>query len=141
MITARTKQPDRAPVVVAPTIKNTDECATRLHDLCGPLLLYYKLNHQLPATLDQLRRTPGFDPGQELACPVSKRPYTYNPIGIMTQDRQPRINLYDPAPSHAGFRWAVSIIEPKEEDGPLITKVVALPESAFTFQPVSPKAR
>jgi hypothetical protein len=115
----------------APAISNTDPCASRLHDICEPLLLYYLKNHQLPRRLEELRDLPGFEQ-IELTCPVSNKPYLYNPIGITTAENRTRLICYDPAPSHFGLRWAISIIEP-EENGPLVTKVIGLPESHFSF--------
>ena len=122
-------------------ITNTDECAGRLHDICGALLLYHRGHRQLPNRLDDLLLVRGFG-DLELTCPVSRRPYVYNPIGIITPDNQPRMICYDPAPSHSGMglakrlssmRWAISIIEPRD-NGTLIAKVVAVPESGFTLK-------
>jgi hypothetical protein len=113
-------------------ISNTDPCAGQLHDICEPLLFYYLKNHRLPGRLEELRTMPGFE-SIDLTCPVSKKPYLYNPVGITTAESRARIICYDPAPSHSGMRWAISIIEPEEENGPLVTKVIALPESHFTF--------
>jgi hypothetical protein len=115
-----------------PAISNTDPCASRLHDICEPLLLYYLKNHQLPGRLEDLRDLPGFEQ-IELTCPVSKQAYLYNPVGITTAESRARIICYDPTPAHAGCRWAISIIEPEADNGPLITKVIGLPESHFTF--------
>ena len=114
-----------------PAISNTDPCASRLHDICEPLLLYYLKNGKLPGRLEELRDLPGFEQ-IELTCPVSNKPYLYNPIGITTAENRTRLICYDPAPSHFGMRWAISIIEP-EENGPLVTKVIGLPEAHFTF--------
>jgi hypothetical protein len=114
---------------VAP-ITNTDACATRLHDLCEPLLFYYLKNHNLPPRLEDLQGLPGFEGQVDLRCPVSHLPYVYNPAGILTAESRARIIAYDAAPSHSGMRWAISIIEP-EDNGPLIARVVALPESHF----------
>ena len=119
---------------VAP-ISNTDACATRLHEVCGPLLLYYATRHQLPERPEELAQMPGFESVGELLCPVSRRPYLYNPIGVMTKGEPARIIMYDPAPSHSGMRWAIAVIEPQRQIDPLITKVIALPESHFTLQP------
>ena len=88
-------------------LSNTDACATRLHDLCGPLLFYYQRNHRLPGNINELADMPGYEPSMAFACPVSKRPYVYNPVGIVTTDKRPRPILYDPAPSHSGMRWAI----------------------------------
>jgi hypothetical protein len=115
-----------------PVISNTDPCASRLHDICEPLLLYYLKNGKLPGRLEELRDLPGFEQ-IELTCPVSKQAYLYNPIGITTAESRARIICYDPTPAHAGCRWAISIIEPEENNGPLITKVIGLPESHFSF--------
>jgi hypothetical protein len=114
---------------VAP-LSNTDPCAMRLHDICGPLLLYYATNHHLPPALDDLRAVPGFESVRDFTCPVSQKPYIYNPAGLPAPVSGSRLILYDPEPSHAGMRWAISIIE-SQNDGPLIAKVMALPETYF----------
>ena len=119
-----------APRAQAP-ISNTDPCAMRLHDLCAPLLLYYSMNDSLPGRLDDLRQVPGFENQVVLTCPVSNRPYVYNPVGVYNPNQPERVILYDPTPAHSGFRWAISIIEPQQPNAPLITKVIALPESQF----------
>jgi hypothetical protein len=119
------------PDAVVP-ISNTDPCATRLHDICQPLLLYYLQNGELPPRLDALQQMKGYA-GLELTCPVTRRPYQYNPLGVMNPEVKRRLVIYDPAPSHSNMRWAVAIEDPKE-GGVLVTKVVALPESNFTLQ-------
>jgi hypothetical protein len=103
----------------------------RLHDLCAPLLLYYATHQALPERLDDLRQVPGFESQVELICPVSNRPYIYNSFGLPHPDRAERVVIYDPTPAHSGFRWAISIIEPQQPNAPLITKVIAIPESQF----------
>lgn len=112
-------------------ISNTDACATRLHDLCGPLLLYYGIRHHLPEQLEELSRLPGFEGIRDFTCPVSGKPYVYDPDGTISSAPPSRVILYDPEPSHSGLRWAVSIIEP-DGDAPLVTKVIALPEAYFS---------
>ena len=103
---------------------------TRLHDLCEPLLFYYLKQRKLPGQLEELQGQPGFEGAMDLTCPVSHLPYVYNPVGILTAESRARIIAYDAAPSHSGMRWAISIIEP-EDNGPLIARIVALPESHF----------
>jgi hypothetical protein len=103
----------------------------RLHDLCAPLLIYYRDNHSLPARLEDLRQVAVFQDQVILTCPVSNRPYVYNPVGIVNPNQPERVIIYDAEP-HAGVRWAISIVEPKG-DGPLITKVVGLDEAQFHF--------
>jgi len=117
------------PADVAP-ITNTDACATRLHDLCGPLLLYYATRQDLPMSLDQLAGVPGFENVRDFTCPVSGQRYIYNPSGIAGLDPGSRVIIYDPAPSHSGIRWGVSILEPRP-GAPLVAKVIGLPESRF----------
>jgi len=113
---------------------NTDPCAMRLHDIAGALLLYYQSNHRLPARLDELPALPG-EPPLQLVCPVSNTPYVYDPRGILMPETKSRVVIYDPAPSHFGVRWAVTISQPDEEGAAVVTKVIALPETTFRFQP------
>ncbi len=110
----------------APPNLNTDPCATRLHDICGPLLFYYSKQHHLPASLADLADTPGFSAIGALACPESHQPYIYNPDGIQLPSVPGPVIAYDPVPIHAGYRWGIIIVP---SDGPLITKVIALPQT------------
>lgn len=119
------------PNAVVP-ISNTDPCAERLHDICEPLLRYYLEYQELPPNLEVLRQMKGFA-SLELTCPVTRRAYVYNPVGVQNAVNKQRILIYDPAPVHAGMRWAVVIVSP-EGDRALVTKVVALAESNFTLQ-------
>jgi len=125
-------QADARAEAVAP-ISNTDACASRLHDLCEPLLLYYATRHEIPARLEDLRQVAGFSE-LDLRCPVSRLPYVYNPVGIQTGDDQPRLMIYDAAPSHSGMRWAIAIEEPKDAANALVAKVVAVAEGRFTLK-------
>ena len=117
---------------VAP-ISNTDECATRLQDMCGGLLMYYQINKRLPASLHEIDDFPGGQDSGPMVCPVSKQPYVYVPAGIFLPEKNTRIIVYDPAPSHSHLRWAISIDEPDPEK-PLVTKVIALPDSFFLLR-------
>ena len=110
-----------------------DPCADRLHALCGPLLYHYALNRRLPEHLDQLAEMAGPDPAVGLDCPVSHRRYVYVPTGFPLGDQPGFVVLHDAEPSHAGFRWAVVVEEPKGRgpQQPLITRVVAVPEPVF----------
>src|SRR5688572_1300049 len=190
--TARNANKATAQTPVAP-ISNTDACATRLHEVCGPLLLYYATRHQLPERPENPPKIPGFKPSAsrsapapiphpdpcptpppgicrpppphspprhppperpeelaqmpgfesvgELVCPVSKRPYLYNPIGVMTKGEPARIIMYDPAPSHSRMRRAIAVIEPQRQIDPLTTQLTALPQSPSTLPPSPPPAR
>jgi hypothetical protein len=109
-------------------IQTTDACASRLHDICG-LLLMYSLNHpDLPASLDELRSEPGFDEVKEFVCPVSHKPYVYNPGGLPYENGF--LVMYDATPAHSGMRWAILITRPTGTQ-PLETKVIAVKESFF----------
>jgi hypothetical protein len=127
-------RPAPTPVDPGTPILAADPCANRLHDVGGALLLYYAINRQLPGQLDELARLPGFEHVTDFTCPVSKRPFVYNPVGILDLERNTRVIIYDPAPSHNGTRWAISVVEPRGNEA-LVTKVVGLPESWFVLHP------
>ena len=121
-------------------LDNLDACASRLHDICEPLLLFYVSYHRLPASLDELRALSGFE-NMIYICPVSGLPYIYDPIGIPAPpgNAGAKIILYDATPAHRGLRWAVTIIEPADRSGVLITKVIAVEEKFFAAtQPAPP---
>jgi hypothetical protein len=115
-------------------LSNTDPCAMRQHDICGAMLMYYFTNGRLPERLDELATMPGAEEPLQFVCPVTRTPYLYTTDGITIPERQTRIILYDPSPAHAGLRWAISIEEPQTGE-PLVTKVLALPESFFIVRP------
>ncbi len=107
-----------------------DPCPTLLHDLCGPLLLYLTSNYRLPERLDELKQMPGSDGIGDLACPLSKRPYVYNPAGVLGANVSQRAVIYDAAPTHSGYRWAI-VVKDATPNAPFIAEVVAWPESRF----------
>ena len=74
--------PPRASTQPSTLNLNTDPCATRLHEICGPLLMYFAQNHQLPKDLKELSTVPGFSDVNDFTCPVSHQPYIYTPTGI-----------------------------------------------------------
>lgn len=104
---------------------NLDPCAIRLHDLSGPLLLYYSSHLRFPDSLDDLKAMPGFSDIGPFVCPVSNQPYDYTPDGVPSPDDGWFIILADSTPAHDGLRWAVSIRKP-ELGGSLVTKVIIL---------------
>jgi hypothetical protein len=107
-----------------------DPCPKRLHDLCGPLLLYYAINQRLPDSIDELHRVPGFESVGPNTCPVSDKPYAYNPKGIRAPNVTSFAVIYDAEPTHAGYRWAIVVEEP-QGNAALQAKVVAWAESRF----------
>jgi hypothetical protein len=113
-------------------ISAKDPCADRLHALCGPLLLYFAVNHHLPAHIDELRAFAGDDPEVQFICPVSGKPYIYDPRGLRRSGGKPGIIiLSDPEPSHSGMRLAVVVEETRTAVEPLIVKVI--PEQEIVF--------
>jgi len=83
-----------------------DACGERLHDLCGSLLRYYAAHKRLPQTLEELAGAASV-PAASLVCPLSGKPYVYDPAGLPLPNRQGRLVLVDPEPSHAGMRWGI----------------------------------
>ncbi len=127
---ATTRIADAATLPPPAKLTVNEPCATRLHDVCGPLLLYLTANYRLPETLDELRQVPGGNTMEEFACPVSKQPYVYNLAGIVGPDISKRAVIYDSAPTHLGYRWAI-LLKEATPDAPFIAEVVAWPESRF----------
>jgi hypothetical protein len=118
---------------------NTDPCAMRLHEISGALLLYYSIHRDLPPTIEALEKVPGATDSGPLVCPVSHLPYIYVPAGVPAPDGESQIVLADATPSHGGMRWAVTILPPA--NGPLIAKVVPIPEPQFPRMPTTQPAR
>jgi hypothetical protein len=112
-------------------ITNTDACATRLHELCGPLLFFYGTHHRLPNNLQELADE--FDVG-ELTCPVSHLPYVYDPEGKRSADPKTHIVIYDATPAHSGIRWGIGLVEAEPGVAP-VAKVVAVPDQVIPMQP------
>jgi hypothetical protein len=128
--------PDR-PGHPTAAINPVDACSDRLQDLAGSLLFYYAMNKRLPQTLADLTDVDGNAiPPEHLSCPVSRKPYIYDPRGTPAGGNKPGlIVLADPEPSHSGLRWAITVEKPRGPSQPLITHLVALPETAFHALP------
>jgi hypothetical protein len=118
----------------SPRLTINDPCPARLHDICGPLLLFYATNNRLPESLDELQKMPGFESVGPYVCPISKKPYVYNPKGVRGLNLSQFALIYDPEPTHSGYRWAIAVEEP-QANAPLQAKVVAWPESRFPKAP------
>ena len=109
-------------------LADSDGCAAKLQDIGGLFLLYHLQNHQMPKSLDDLRSLPGASDVGDFVCPVSKKPYIYNPAGIRSPSGAGLIVVYDPEPSHFGQRMCLEIIQ---LSSPGQTKVIPLPEAFF----------
>ena len=106
-----------------------DPCANRLHDLSGPMMLYWVQNGSLPERLEQLRPLDGAS-AVGVTCPVSGRAYLYIPEGLGVAGQSGRLLVVDPEPVHSGYRWAISLM-PQEPGQALDLRVVAVPEEQF----------
>lgn len=124
--------PATQPAPAASTEKLTISapCPTRLHDICGPLLIYLESNYRLPERIEELQQMPGFAGIGDFACPTSNQPYVYNRTGVIGANVSQRAVLYDSRPSHAGYRWAI-VVREATPNAPFIVDVVAWPESRF----------
>jgi len=109
----------------------SDACADRMHTILGQIVLYYSAHRQLPPTAEALSAAGG-GTTPPLACPVSGKPYVYNPKGvpIVLGGRQYIVVLYDGEPTHWGARWGI-LIEPPLGRRSLIARVGLLPEKDF----------
>src|SRR5436189_3752975 len=79
-------------------LTTTDPCGMRLHDICGPLLLYYATRHRLPDSLEMLNEIP-HDETLDFTCPVTQQPYVYDPSGLLNSSNG-RLIVFDPTPAH-----------------------------------------
>ncbi|MCY2954380.1 MAG: hypothetical protein NTU53_20810 [Planctomycetota bacterium] len=114
-----------------------DPCAERLHEICGSLLMHYHLYKRLPQQLSDLSALDAIDKPIPLVCPLSGKPYVYDPKGFDLRGKPGRIIIYDPEPSHSFMRWAINV---QETDGPLIADVLDIPEQRFIQRQNAPPA-
>jgi hypothetical protein len=110
---------DAATASMPPSSLN-DPCVERLDELSRHLLLYYTAYDDLPATLNELVAASDLPPAI-LSCPVSGKPYVYDPAGIYIPNQQvtffpdrtdvPRrpewLIVYDSEPVHEGYHWGI----------------------------------
>ena len=104
-----------------------DPCADRLHDICGPLLLYYAAHKELPESLADLDGT-GSDATP--ACPITRKPYVYNRNGLQVSGRPGRLIIYDAVACQSGTRCGI-LVETPRPGQPLVTRVIRVPETAL----------
>ncbi len=106
-----------------------DGCSERLHSLCEPLLLSYAAHKRFPGSLDELRRG---NAKLSLTCPVSGKPYEYNPDGLEVLGRSLWVIVYDSVPCHSGLRWTI-VCEAPRPGKPLVPFVLNLDSSAVAW--------
>lgn len=112
------------------SITSNDPCGNRVHELAGVMLLYYAVHHQLPATLEELRSVADADQDLHFTCPVSGKPYIYEPAGLVSGGNEERLVLFDPEPTHKGARWGV-VAAPPHGLRPATASATLLPEAMF----------
>jgi hypothetical protein len=112
-----------------------DECAMRLQELCGPLMLYFNSNFHLPEKLEELRQVPGFENLNSFTCPTSGQPYVYTPQGLPAPLPGWYVIVADQSPAHSGARWAIVIMAP-QQGMPLVTNVILLDPHAPPPKPI-----
>jgi hypothetical protein len=108
-----------------------NDCAERLHSLCGPLLFYYLQNRHFPATLQDLP-SDGPEPLPPLLCPETHKPYVYALKNAIPIDN-PRgyIIVHDAVPAHDGVRWCIVVSPGDSASDSLIVKSVGIREDRF----------
>jgi hypothetical protein len=115
---------DATPDSVLPT----DPSATRLQDIGGYIMLFYRSHQAMPQTLGDLASLPG---GQDLNFnSASGQPFVYQSTGMWSPERDNKcIIAYDPELKN-GKRWVLFMSLPKS-GGPLDVDVYNLPEPFF----------
>ena len=104
-------------------------CAVRMGEVCETLLLYYAANGRLPATPADLAAARGPD-APPLVCPLSGKPYVYNPSGLAIPRLTGKLVLYDDQPSHSGMRLAI-LVGASTADAAPAARPVVLSEAEF----------
>ena len=122
-------KPKFSPAHAGQALSPFDPCPERLHDLAGALLNFMVQYNRLPPTLEDLPPIRGGQP-VTLTCPMTNQKYLYNPDGIKFPGNRWAI-VYDAAPTHSNYRWAIVFTEPSQRGGAPIPSVLAIPESEF----------
>jgi len=110
-----------------------DPCASRLHDLAGSLLLYYAAHNDLPPDLAGVKQASG-EACPPLECPVSGKPYVYNPMGIEIPGLPGLVVLHDATACHDGNKWGL-VASQMGPGKPLQVQVLLLPAGAIPAPP------
>ncbi|HEV8378052.1 MAG TPA: hypothetical protein VGP99_04325 [Tepidisphaeraceae bacterium] len=127
--TSTTSSQPQSPNRPMQALSPLDPCPERLHDIAGALLNFLVQYNRLPPTLEDLPPIKGGTP-LVLSCPLSNQKYMYNPDGIKFPPNRWAI-VYDPAPSHSNYRWAIVFSESSKQGQAPIPSVLAIPESEF----------
>jgi hypothetical protein len=111
-------------------VLTADPSATRLEDIGGDLMLYYRVNRAMPPNLDALATVTdqGVPPNEY--SPGANQPYVYVPDGLWLEGHSQSVIVYDPALNSKGARWCL-FRGPLHPNGSFSVEVVALPDSIF----------
>src|SRR5579884_2363002 len=104
-----------------------DPCAARLQAIEGQLIAYYSLYKRMPERLDELKEFASFEQVPSYTCPVTGRPYVYNPAGLEASGQTYRLYVYDEVP-HNGKRNVI-VIRPPVPGQPLLSDVASLSDA------------
>jgi hypothetical protein len=129
-----TKMPGgNEPTASSDSIIQANPSASRLQDIGGYIMLFYRLHQEMPAKLQDLSSLPG---GGELNFnSMSGQPFVYQSTGMWSPDRANKcIIAYDPE-LVSGKRWCLFMTVPKGGNA-LDVDVFDLPEPFFlNYQP------
>jgi len=125
--------PEKKPA--PPLDLSLDPCPSRLHDIAGSLLLYYVAHENLPPDTVAIQQAGQVCP--PLECPLTHRPYVYNPYGVEISGVIGLVVMYDDAPVHDGRRWGL-IVSQISPAAPLKVDVIRLPAGFNPPPPVLP---
>jgi hypothetical protein len=112
-----------------------DPCASRLHDIAGTLLLYYMAHERLPSDLSAIKQAGG-EACPPLQCPVSGKPYLYDPMGVEVPGLPGWLVLYDATACHDGKIWAL-VASQMGPGKPFQVQVLMFPAGAVPAAPAA----
>jgi hypothetical protein len=136
-----------------------ETCQSRLQDrLCEAMLFYYTFNQTFPGKLEDLIGYEGVRSQADLRCPISGKPYIYNPDSTLVLDKELwevkggvdpkavkqnlryKVLLYDAQP-HGEFRFGIVRLIRIDDAGREISSfdnpslyVVPIPEDQFRLK-------
>jgi hypothetical protein len=110
-------------------IVSTDPTASRLQDIGGYVLLFYRENDHMPASLDELRTLPGGEDLQFNSASTGQA-FGYVAPGLWPPETgQKCIIVYDSTIAN-GKRWCLFMTLPRAGEA-LSVDVACIPDSAF----------
>ena len=122
--------PTPSPQAGDPEQIEVNPSASRLHDICGEILLYFAVNREMPKTLSDLQSVMDTEVQLDTTSPTSHQPYVYAPQGLIGVGHAKRIIIYDPVPLPSGKRWCVFSADAAPGQAQSL-EVVLTPESVF----------